>query len=93
MLAPKRQRLPKPVLIHISSIVNGRFGLLVVRMNVDGQTRVDENADAADSCTVACCEEQFCGVIEAIECVASLYLGQADDVVPYPSWLHERVFY
>uniref|UniRef100_A0A0K0DMI8 Uncharacterized protein n=1 Tax=Angiostrongylus cantonensis TaxID=6313 RepID=A0A0K0DMI8_ANGCA len=61
---------------------------------VHGQTRVDENADTAYASIVACSEEQFLSsVIDSVEWVASSRLGQADDVVPSHSCLHEQVLY
>uniref|UniRef100_A0A0K0D898 Uncharacterized protein n=1 Tax=Angiostrongylus cantonensis TaxID=6313 RepID=A0A0K0D898_ANGCA len=49
------------------------------------------SADTAYASTVACSEEQFfSSVIGGVEWVASSRLGQADDVVPYHSCLHER---
>uniref|UniRef100_A0A0K0DFQ2 APC2 domain-containing protein n=1 Tax=Angiostrongylus cantonensis TaxID=6313 RepID=A0A0K0DFQ2_ANGCA len=58
------------------------------------KTRVDENADTAYASTVTCSEEQFfSSVIDSVEWVASSRLGQADDVVPYHSCLHEQDLY
>uniref|UniRef100_A0A0K0DKG0 Uncharacterized protein n=1 Tax=Angiostrongylus cantonensis TaxID=6313 RepID=A0A0K0DKG0_ANGCA len=58
------------------------------------QARVDKNAYAAESSTAACPEAQlFSGVIDGFEWVPSPRLGQADNVVSYPSCLHEQVFY
>uniref|UniRef100_A0A0K0CVZ5 Secreted protein n=1 Tax=Angiostrongylus cantonensis TaxID=6313 RepID=A0A0K0CVZ5_ANGCA len=93
MLARERRRLSKPMLINIFLIVDVRFGLFVVRVNGHGQTRVDEEVNADESSTVACFQEQFCSnVIDAVEWVGSSRLGQANDVVPYHSCLHEQVF-
>uniref|UniRef100_A0A0K0D7Y8 Uncharacterized protein n=1 Tax=Angiostrongylus cantonensis TaxID=6313 RepID=A0A0K0D7Y8_ANGCA len=55
------------------------------------RTRVDENADTAYASAVACSEEQFFSSV--VEWVASSGIGQADDVVPYLSCLHEQILY
>uniref|UniRef100_A0A0K0D799 Uncharacterized protein n=1 Tax=Angiostrongylus cantonensis TaxID=6313 RepID=A0A0K0D799_ANGCA len=92
MLARKRRRLSKPVLIHIFLSDSGCE--MFERIDVHGQTRVDEKADAEDSSTAACSEEQFfSSVIDSVVWVASSRLGQADDVVTYHSCLHEQVLY
>ncbi|VDM56522.1 unnamed protein product [Angiostrongylus costaricensis] len=73
---------------HMFLIANVRFGFV----NVCGQIHVDENTDAANS-TVAFSEEQFfSGVIDGVERLGSSRFGQADDVVPYPSCLHDKSF-
>uniref|UniRef100_A0A158PAK2 Chromo domain-containing protein n=1 Tax=Angiostrongylus cantonensis TaxID=6313 RepID=A0A158PAK2_ANGCA len=55
---------------------------------VDRRMTRASNADAADPTTVSCSEEQFfSSVIDGVEWVASSCLGQADDVVLYPSCL------
>ncbi|VDM61307.1 unnamed protein product [Angiostrongylus costaricensis] len=61
---------------------------------VHGQTFVDENADAADSSTVACSEVQiFSGVTDGVGWMASSRYGQAHAVVLYPSCLYDQVLY
>uniref|UniRef100_A0A158P9H8 Uncharacterized protein n=1 Tax=Angiostrongylus cantonensis TaxID=6313 RepID=A0A158P9H8_ANGCA len=60
-------------------------------IDVHGQTHVVENIDSS---TVAYSEEQlFYDVIDGVELVASSRLGQAEDVVPYPSCLHDVLCY
>uniref|UniRef100_A0A0K0DAB2 Secreted protein n=1 Tax=Angiostrongylus cantonensis TaxID=6313 RepID=A0A0K0DAB2_ANGCA len=82
MLVRKRRRSLKPVLIHISSIANFTFGLLVVRVN-HGQARIDENSDDADSSTAPCSKEKFLPwVRDGFE-----WKGQSDDIAAYPSRL------
>uniref|UniRef100_A0A0K0DCW1 Uncharacterized protein n=1 Tax=Angiostrongylus cantonensis TaxID=6313 RepID=A0A0K0DCW1_ANGCA len=67
---------------------------LLEQINVHGQTGVDENAYTTYFSTVACSEEQFfSSVIYGVEWLESSRLGQANDVVPYHSCLHEQVFY
>uniref|UniRef100_A0A0K0D0C7 Uncharacterized protein n=1 Tax=Angiostrongylus cantonensis TaxID=6313 RepID=A0A0K0D0C7_ANGCA len=48
---------------------------------MNGQTRVDENADAADSSTVVCFEEQFFSGVIGVGWVTPSCLGQANNVV------------